>query len=210
MTDEDVGDLLRILSSKRFAAWQKGLLAAPADAPAGFEARIQDTLWYVGCADVRSDLLAAGATDAQIDAALAEKRAQLGVDRDGDRVDLPEALARAFIEDLKTALKEEPEGALRRLDERRVDWITEYRVEIYSNESQHAGRPHVAVFLPDGKISVSLEYPPVILTPHGYRGEASAKRVVAAYRERLLKLWHETRPDDQKLKSAPLAAKPPK
>jgi hypothetical protein len=72
-------------------------------------------------------------------------------------------------------------------------------VEIYFNEGQHRGRPHVAVVLPDGKVSVSLEDPPTLLTPHGYRGEASALKVIKKHLIRLKKLWDDTRPDDQKL-----------
>jgi hypothetical protein len=100
---------------------------------------------------------------------------------------------------LRAWLAEEPQDSVRRLDEKVVNWIAEHRVEIYFNEGQHRGRPHVAIVLPDGKVSVSLENPPVLLTPHGYRGEASALRVVNKYRERLQQLWDDTRPDDQKL-----------
>jgi hypothetical protein len=86
---------------------------------------------------------------------------------------------------LRVSLAEEAQDSVRRLDEKVVDWIPEHRVEIYFNEGQHRGRPHVAVVLPDGKVSVSLENPPVLLTPHGYRGEASALKVVNKHLERL-------------------------
>lgn len=84
---------------------------------------------------------------------------------------------------------------------------------MWSNESQHAGRPHVKVHLKGGAISVSLDKEPENLTPRGgLVGEASALKVIKKHRKNLLKLWKQTRPDTQKLnngkspKSASLTA----
>jgi hypothetical protein len=201
MTDDEVAELLTKLGARRLAAWQRGEpgFELPEDAPSGIENDICALLWYVGSKPSRGDLLAAGATSEQIAAAMIAQKATLGIFEPSDLVPLPHELAQEIDADLRAALLDEPEESLRHLDEKVVDWITEYRVEIYFNEGQHRGRPHVAVVLPDGKVSVRLENSPVLLTPHGYRGEASALKVVKKHLQRLRKLWDDTRPDDQKL-----------
>lgn len=200
MTDEEVKELLIKLACQRVAAWQRGQMAyrAPDDGP---EVRgdIKAIVWYVGVRQVRASLATHGATVEQIAGAVAALKQDLDIIEAEDLVQIPNDLAREFAEDLRGVLALEPEEILQRLDEKLVDFITDARVEIYLNESQHRGRPHVAVVLQDGKVSVSLDDPPVLLTPHGYRGEASALKVVKKHLPALRKLWDDTRPDDQKL-----------
>lgn len=198
---EEVDKLLITLGAKRFAAWQRNeqLDPPPETIPQGSESSLRALLWYVGFAPSRKMLEREGAKQDQINAALAAMKDLLGVVEASDLVTIPADLAREIDEDLRAALVDESEGGLRRLDEKVVNWISEHRVEIRLNESQHRGRPHVVVVLPDGAISVSLDSPPVLLTPHGYRGEASALKVVKKHLKELRKLWDETRPDDQRL-----------
>lgn len=201
MTDDEVATLLTKFSSQRVAAWQRGELGheTPFGAPSGIEDNICEIVWYIGSKPSRESLLAAGAKPEQIDAAMSTQKSTLGIVEPSDLVNIPTELNEAIKADLGAALSDEPETAVQRLDEKWVKWVKEIRVEIYFNEGQHRGRPHVAIFLQDGKVSVSLEDPPVLLTPNGYRGESSALKVVAKHRVGLLELWNETRPDDQKL-----------
>lgn len=119
----------------------------------------------------------AGASDEQIARALGRQKYTLGIVEAHDLVPIPADLARQIATDLETALAEEPADGWQRLDEKVVDFISEARVEIYYNEGQHRGRPHVAVILKDGKVSVSLDDPPVLLTKNGYRGDARHSRL---------------------------------
>lgn len=207
MTDEEVSALLLQLGSQRVAAWQRGEMPPPSDAPEGFEHDIREILWHVGAKPSAGALLAAGATPEQVTAALEAKKALFEIIEPTDCVKIPDDLASQINADIETALSKEPEESFRSLNEKVVRWITECRVEMYHNEGQHRGRPHVAVVLPDGKISVSLENPPIILTPNGYRGEASALKVVKKHLRRLRKLWDDSRPDDQKIVRRKKAAK---
>lgn len=208
MTDDEVKDLLIRISSQRYAAWQKGELdlAVSADLPKGIEGNISEGLWYVGVKGASEALIAAGATTEQAANAIIDHKNLLGIIEPSDLVLIPTGIAEKISRDLMKSLLDEPDNSPRRLDEVWVKCIKELRVEIYFNEGQHRGRPHVAVVLPDGKVSVSLEDPPVLLTPHGYRGEASALKVVKENLLLLRKLWDETRPDDQKLPSRQKAA----
>ena len=203
MSDDEVYDLLLKLSSKRVADWQKGLIRhLPAvDEPASAGTDICETVWYIGTRPIVPDLRSAGASDEQIARALGRRKHTLGIVEVSDLVPIPADLARQIATDLETALAQEPADGWQRLDEKVVDFISEARVEIYFNEGQPRGREHVAVVLQDGKVSVSLEDPPVLLTKNGYRGEASALKVVARHRTALRALWDDTRPDDQKLPS---------
>lgn len=87
---------------------------------------------------------------------------------------------------------------LRRLYQR-VSYINQFRVEIWPNEGKHRGRPHVAVTLPRGQISISLDDPPEILTPKRLPHEREALAIITQYRERLIDFWDESRPDTQRL-----------
>lgn len=205
MTDDEVKDFLYRRSAERVAHYQKRTpgSAIPSELPSEIDGDIRALVWYVGAKPSRDDIFAAGATTEQVDAALADLKICLGIIEASDIVAIPTDLASEVTRDLQEALAEEPEGHLRRLDERWIKSIAEARVEIYSNEGQHRGRPHVVVILADGKVSVSLDDPPVLLTPHGYRGEASALKVVAKHRTRLRQIWDETRPDDQRLPTQP-------
>ncbi len=205
MTDEEIDALLIKLASAKVAQYQRRdpAYTPPDDLPEGIDSSIIELFWYVGAKPSRAELIAHGLSEQQADAALARKKAQLGIIEPEDLIPIPPDLAAQIDADLRAALEEEPEGTPRRLDERVVQEITELRVEIYSNEGQHRGRPHVAVVLQDGKVSVSLDDPPVVLTPHGYRGEASAVKVVTKHRTLLIDKWNSTRPDDQKLPVKP-------
>lgn len=211
MTDEEVDNLLSALMARRVAAWQQGKLGPglPGGVPEGTEADICAITWHIGMKPSRDGLLAAGATVEQVEAALAARKRLLDIIEPDDLVPIPPDLAEDIDRDLRAALLEESDDLRRRLDEKHVDWITEHRVEIYLNEGQHRGRPHVAVVLPDGKVSISLDDSPVLLTPHGYREEASALKVVRKHLSRLRKLWDDTRPDDQKLPEREQREAPP-
>lgn len=201
MTDDEVMGLLNRLAGEKVARYQKrdAEYIPPEDLPPNIEGDICALVWYVGFLPSCDELIAHGAQKEQVSAALAKQKASLRIIEPSDLVPIPTNLAAELDGDLRAALAEEGESVPRQLDEKVVKWITEHRVEIYFNEGQHRGRPHVAVVLPDGKISVSLDDPPVLLTPHGYRGEASALKVVKKHLQPLRTLWDETRPDDQKL-----------
>jgi len=203
MTQEEISDVLIKLSAKKVARFQHRdpAYSPPSDLPQGIESDICALVWYVGAKPSRDELIKHGATAEQADIALATLKKTLGIIEPSELRPIPVDFALTLQSELRDAFAAEPADGLQPLDERVIDWITEYRVEIYSNESQHRGRPHVVVVLPGGKISVSLDDPPTILTPHGYRGEASALKVVTKHRDRLLDVWHTTRPDDQKLPS---------
>lgn len=201
MTDDEVAELLLSLGSRRVARHQRREpgYEVSAEAPSGIEGDIEKLLWYVGMKPSRNELLTLGATPLQAEKAFAYYKCLFRVTEPSDLVPIPPDLASAIEEDLKMALSEEPAGGPQRLDEKWIKEITECRVEIYHNEGQHRGRPHVVVKLQDGKVSVSLDDPPELLTPHGYRGEAGAVKIVGKHRKRLRQIWDESRPDDQKL-----------
>lgn len=202
MTDDEAYDLLNSLAAKEYAAWQKGERPkALRNAPETAVNSINEGLWYAGTRHIEPELSAQGATAEQIRNAVQKQKEVLGIVEQGDLADIPNELRSEIADDLWRAFDEESANMLRRLDEKLISEITECRIDIYLNESQHRGRPHVVVTLQDGKISVSLDDPPEVLTPHGYRGERSAQKVVKKHRKRLLEIWHETRPDDQKLKN---------
>lgn len=201
MTDDEVIDLLNTLVGRKVAQYQRREpgYEPPAGLPTGIDRDITALVWYVGAKPSRDELIAQGAEDGQVDAVLAAMKARLLIIEPSDLAPLPPDLTQAFARDLKDAIGEAPEDGPQSLEERVIREISEFRVEIYTNEGQHRGRPHVAVSLPGGKVSISLDDPPNLLTPHGLRFENEALKVVEKHRERLLVIWHETRPDDQKL-----------
>lgn len=202
MTDEDVEELLKRLSTRKVKALQDGELpSVDAQLTTEIKSSLCSLLWYVGAKYSEQELITAGATQDQVATAMTNYKTLLQIIEESDSAEIPDELAESIKKDLREALLEEPADTRSRLDEKVAAWIKEYRIEIYLNESQHRGRPHVAVVLPDGKISVSLDDPPVVLTPNGLRGEAAALKVVEKHREQLRKLWDDTRPDDQKLPS---------
>lgn len=205
MTEEEIDDLLIKLATAKVAQYQRRdpIYTPPDDLPEGIDSSIVELIWYVGAKPSRAEMIAHGLSAEQTDAALARKKAQLGIIEPNDLIPIPPDLAAQIDADLRAALAEEPEDIPRRLDERVVKEITELKVEIYSNEGQHRGRPHVAVTLQDDKISISLDDPPVVLTPGRYRGQAGAVKVVTKHRTLLLDIWNSTRPDDQRLPDKP-------
>lgn len=186
MTDDEAYELLLKLAAQRVAKH-------------GLEDRIDVSFWCVGAVPSRNDLIAGGATPEQADSALARLKATLHIADPPDTASIPADLALEMAQDLEGTLNGSPVDTRRRLDEKLAKWIGEYRVEIYTNEGKHRGMPHAVVTLPDGQVSVSLNDPVRVLTPHGYRDEATAVKVVRKHRRKLLKLWHATRPGDQKL-----------
>ncbi len=200
MSEEEVYDLLLKESAFRYAAWQHGEQPnALEGAPTSAASSIKEGLWYAGARHVGSALLSAGATQQQVIRAYQKLKETLEIIEPHELASLPADLVSAIANDLQQALNNEPIDRLSRIDEKFISEISEHRIDIYLNENQHRGRPHVVVTLPDGKISVSLEDTPEVLTPHGYRGEASARKVVKKHLSRLLEIWNETRPDDQRL-----------
>lgn len=138
------------------------------------------------------------------------EKALLGVAQphEGEGVSLPDDLETLVRKTYDDALASEPPGALYRLDEKWVQSISEFRMDIFHDESKHRGRPHVRVTLQDGHINISIEDSPEVLAGKpGLRGETAAIKAVKKHRESLLKFWMETRPDDQKL---PPESKKPK
>ena len=182
-----------------------------------YSGRGLEVLWDEGYVPAREALISQGVSAADIDVQLAKVKELLDIVEPGEFVAFPEKLHNQLITELASELASEPPLKKQRLDERVVKAITEFKIEMFSNESKHAGRPHVKVHLKGGAVSISLENPPVNLTPTGgIVGEALAIKVVAKYRKKLLKLWNDTRPDDQKLPSRtssspkPVAERKPK
>lgn len=120
----------------------------------------------------------------------------------------PEGETRPLSEDLHLELTKSfehfaasDEEGLSRLDEVKVTAKTGFTMFFYPNESQHAGFPHLTAELKDGPVNISIcNNPEVIAGKMGLRGEAAALKAVKKHRKALLKQWHATRPDDQKIK----------
>jgi len=161
-------------------------------------AQILDRLWDDGFLPARQVLLEEGVPSEQVHAQMAKAKEIFGVVEPADLTPLPLDLQTKLTTELEAEIHKESGPEL--LAERHIREITEYKVEMWSNESKHAGRPHVTVTVRGVQISVSLDEEPKNLTPKGtIVGEASALRVVKKNRERLLQIWEETRPDTQKL-----------
>jgi len=205
MPKKSVEDRLRETAVKRAVPFLNGEVAVPhSDTYSGSGLEI---LWDEGYLPARATLIAQGVAAADIDLQLTKVKELLDIVEPGDLVAFPEELHGKLITDIASEIASEPPLKRQRLDERVVRAITEFKVEMFSNESKHAGRPHVKVHLKGGAVSISLDDPPESLTPTGgIVGEASAIKVVAKNRKTLLKLWNDTRPDDQKLPSSTRAA----
>ena len=199
MTDKDVEDRLRE-EANRLAVPFLNRVVAPRPSLTQSD-RGLEVLWDEGYIPASEILIASGVSEAQVKAEMAKVKVLLDIIEPTDLISFPSDLHQALVDDLMIELANEPPPTVQRLDERVVPFITELRVEMWSNESQHAGRPHVKVHLKDCAISVSLDPEPVNLTPRGgLVGEASALKVIKKNRGKLLKLWHKTRPDTQRLK----------
>jgi hypothetical protein len=158
------------------------------------------TLWDEGFVPASRRLITDGVPPNHLKTAMNKFKRLLGIVEPDDLIFFPATLQKQLINELKAEVANEEPLATLRLDERVVSEISEFRVEMWSNESQHAGRPHVRVHLKNGIISVSLDPEPVNLTPRGgLIGEASALKVIKKYLKVLLDLWYRTRPDTQKL-----------
>jgi hypothetical protein len=157
-----------------------------------------EVLWDEGYVPASTRLIDQGVPPVQIKAQMDKVKALLGIIEPSDLISFPPDLHDELVTDLKAEIVNEPPLAMLRLDERVVKEISEFRVEMCSNESQHAGRPHVRVHLKNSAISVSLDPEPQNLTPRGgLIGEASALKVIKKHLKMLLDLWQQT---SQKLK----------
>lgn len=159
-----------------------------------------EVLWEYGYKIAASELLAQGEDKQLITLHLDVLKSYLQIIEKDDVISMPHQLQSCLYTSFDSEFSNEPPIKVERLDERLVKGIKNFRVEMYTDESKHRGRPHVAVYLKNGKVSISLDNPPKILTPSGgLVGEASALKAIGKHREELLKLWHETRADTQKL-----------
>ena len=228
MTDEEVEALLLKAAVQKAKPILNGEKPYPANSISS-NSSIQLTLWEHGYRLVREQVISMGATIEQVDAALAKaKRETGGMDPDDFVMippDLIDDLEDAFSEAVETEDAEDDEdlsayydqdepaeiepSALFEINERVIGGVDDFRVEMFSNESQHAGRPHVKVHLADGAISISIDDPPTIIAgPRGkLRRQSEALKAIGEHRLRLLKLWYDTRPDDQKLRDHSSKAK---
>jgi len=141
-----------------------------------------------------------GQNVAAIDEILTRGWAQFNQFPEGETADFSPRLHQKLLERFEQALNESPPRPVR-LDEKKVNAETGFKMFIYPNESQHRGFPHVKVQLQDGDISVSLEEEPkVIAGKRDLRGEAEALRAVKEFREEIMSEWYALRPDDQRLR----------
>jgi hypothetical protein len=198
MTDEEVEDRLRTTACRLAVPVLNGkVLPRPTHTQSD---RGLEVLWDEGYVPASKLLIAKGVPAEQVKAEMAKVKALLDIIEPCDLIVFPPDLHGELVNDLRAEISNEPPLTLLRLDERVVKFISDFRVEMWSNESQHAGRPHVKVHLKNGAISVSLDHEPQNLTPRGgLIGEASALKVIKKHRRKLLRLWHKTRPDTQKL-----------
>jgi hypothetical protein len=199
MTDTEVEDLLRREACRRAVPALNGDVAPkPSHTQSG---RGLEVLWDEGYVPASKRLIETGVPERQVKAEMAKVKALLDIIEPADLISLPQKLHDELAKNFRAEISNEPPLTKLRLDERVVKFISDFRVEMWSNESQHAGRPHVKVHLKEGAISISLDPQPKNLTPRGgLIGEATALKVIKKHRKKLLKLWRETRPDPQKLK----------
>ncbi|MEH6742041.1 hypothetical protein [Hyphomonas sp.] len=198
MTDQEVEDRLRTLAIQKGAPFLKGEVPYPNDVADDVSGSIILTLWDLGYLQSVEQLRSEGASQEQIDRSLDKARP------DARREDWQECLVSDGLSDtLCDELRagwDADQGAPEFLTERRSGVVKEFEVIFRSNESQHRGRPHVVAVLRGVQVSISLDDPPTILAPkQPVRGSANALKVIKKYRKKLIKEWHESRPDDQNL-----------
>lgn len=89
------------------------------------------------------------------------------------------------------------------LIEKRVTTKTGYPMFLYSNESQHPGRPHLTILLRNERVNVTIEEHPVLLAgKKRLPGLTAAIKAVGEHHVELKKEWDDSRPDDQKLENS--------
>ena len=179
MTDEEVEDWLRTEACRLVVPYLNRVKRMPAtltQSNCGLE-----WLWDQGYVPASKHLIKQGVPSAQVKAQMNKVKTLLQIIEPSDLIPFPSDLHRKLVVGIKDELVNEPPMAVLRLDERIVRQISEIKVEMFSNESQHAGRPHVRVHLKNGVISISLDPEPQNLTPRGgLVGESSAlKRSIA-------------------------------
>ena len=153
-------------------------------------------------------LVDAGENAQEVDVPLMRQLASRGILSNHETFAISEDLHAMLMASFEQALITLPEGPVR-LDEVTVKANTGFKMVLYPNESQHAGFPHVKVQLQDGDINISIEDEPrVVAGKRSLRGEAAALRAVKDHQKSLLKEWHATRPDDQKVRKATNTAPP--
>jgi len=212
MTNKEIESALISAAASRIVPILKGEKAYPEDSWSA-PGQISETYWEHGIRHVREDVIHMGADPNRVDEVIAELKMTMGGHVLDDFIALPEDLLEDMNVDYEEYLADEaqqtingPDGllmAIVNLDERRISDVEGFRVEMFSNESQHAGRPHVKVYVGGNAISVSLndDPPEIIASPNGkLQGQDAAVHAVAKHRLRLLRIWYETRPEDQKLK----------
>jgi len=167
-------------------------------------ASVVETLWYHGYLPAKPIVIAEGMPEMQVERVMAALKRTFDIVEPTDLVQLPEDILKNIRLAFEAELQHEPYTSAQLLFERHIKEITEFHVEMFSNEGKHPGKPHVRVRLKDGYISVSLDDTPVVLTPNkGLRGEAAALKVVKDNLDVLRPKWQETRPDTQKLPPKP-------
>jgi len=199
MNAEDSENLLLTLAVRRVKPYLNLEVPLP---PSNTQscADLHTILWDQGFMMVKGDAVAQGANSDSIERYLADFKKRTDLIEAHEFVAFPGDLQHDIFTDYTRDLPNELPLDRQRLDERWVKEITEFRVEMCSNEGPHAGRPHVRVHLKDRAVTISLDDPPQTLTKSGgLVGEQTALKVVAKYRNRLLKLWYQTRPDDQRV-----------
>lgn len=136
----------------------------------------------------------------EVDTAVALALGRLQAPPIGQSEALQEPLLAAVEEAYFAELELAPADEAVRLDEKWVKSVSEFRMDIFHDESKHRGFPHVRVQLQDGPINISIgENPEVIAGTRGLRGETAAIAAVRKNHVALKAFWDATRPDDQKL-----------
>ena len=199
MTDDEVSDLLCEVAVRLAKPVLNGEVQQPAPKVQGDD-QLFTILWDYGYLPARDQVLAQGATEAQIAKAQADFKTLGNIVEPSDLIRFPTDLAQKLHDTFIRELPSEPRISRFRLDERIVREITDFKVEMFTDEGLHRGRPHVKVHLKGGAVSISLDDPPVNLTQRGgLVGESTALKTIATHRKQLLELWKKTRPDTQKL-----------
>lgn len=190
-------DRLRELAIIKVTPLLNGTEPYPKDAASDVHGSIMLTLWDYGFVPSAEDLAIEGISVADIEVVLerlrpSQRRSTI----------LEYLLSDDTSELLETALAEawKMDAELECLTERTSKTVKNFKVMFRSDESKHRGRPHVVAVLYGMEVSISLDKAPRVLAPKGkIRGVAAALKVISNNRDKLVKEWNESRPDDQKL-----------
>ena len=108
-----------------------------------------EVLWDQGYVPASKLLILEGVSPAQVELQMRRVKALFGIVEPSDLISFPQELLAELVADFRAEIANEPTLSVQRLDERVIKEISEFRVEMWSDESQHAGRPHVKVHLKD-------------------------------------------------------------